>query len=105
MNEYTICQEIIDELKRAQAKHPGRIVLRHQAWGIIEEEFEKYKRVVAANDYAEARKRLVSTAAMCLRTLTDWELIQHIESNLMILKRLEPTAPVKTEQAEPGNGN
>lgn len=98
MSENEAIELVLSELHRAQAKHPGRIVLRHQAWGVIEEEFGKFNRAVAMNDYSEARKRLATTAAMCLRTLHDWPLIQHVESDLTILQRLEPatTEPINS---------
>lgn len=84
-----IITEIQDEYRRAQIKHPGRICTRHQAWGIIEEEFDKFNGAVIMNDYGRARAKLISTAAMCLRTLMDWGLIQKVESDLTILHRLD----------------
>lgn len=97
MNENEAIELILSELHRAQAKHPGRMVLRHQAWGVIHEEAAKFCEAVMENDYDEARKRLATTAAMCLRTLIDWPLIQHVESDLTILHTLEPSTTNEPE--------
>lgn len=80
---------IVFELEQATKKHLGRIVLRHQAWGIIDEEWSKAKQAIVADDYDRAMKKIVSTAAMCLRTLLDWPLIREVEGDLRRLERLE----------------
>ena len=105
MNENKAIELILSELHRAQAKHPGRMILRHQAWGVIEEEHVKFRRAVEKNDYDEAHKRLATTAAMCLRTLIDFDLIRSVESDLTVLETLGRSAkPPAFEQDIPGKG-
>lgn len=102
-DENMAVRAVLRELHRAQEKHPGHIVLRHQAWGIIDEEWSKCQCNIVANNNVGARKKLVSTAAMCIRTLIDWPLIQHVEYDLTILKRLEEGRGQPTSQPwEPG---
>ena len=92
---------VLHELHRAQVKHPGRIILRHQAWGIIDEEMTKLKGSIISNDdYDRVEKYLNSVAAMCIRTKLDMTLIKSVESDLTALLKCAATEAVpETETA------
>jgi hypothetical protein len=66
---------VMDEVRRASAKHPP-MHSHHEAYAVIKEEFEEYWREVqkgggTPRDPEALRVELVHTAAMCIRALTD----------------------------------
>jgi hypothetical protein len=63
------------EFYRANRAHPP-IVRIHEALGVVEEEFDEFRREVFKKNHDKSRLRaeLVQLAAMCLRTVIDLEL-------------------------------
>jgi hypothetical protein len=63
-------------LEHARLKHTTGIRSVHEALGVIEEEFEEFKREVFAQsfDKTKGRKELTHIAAMCQRAAEDLQL-------------------------------
>lgn len=57
---------LTDEVKRAEAKHPGWDGVRH-GHSVIEEEYEEFKEAVFADDLDQAFREAVQLGAMALR--------------------------------------
>jgi DNA-directed RNA polymerase subunit N (RpoN/RPB10) len=64
------------ELEKARRKHPGPQRCKHESLGVVEEEFEEFKKAVFQDEPPEnILKELAHTAAMCQRAAEDLKLI------------------------------
>lgn len=62
-------QAVIDAVaeERCGAEKVGRFNSSHEAWGVIEEEWDELKGAIHANDAAAERHEALQLAAMALR--------------------------------------
>jgi hypothetical protein len=88
-----LTDEVGSEVKRAMGLFPP-IHNMHEGLGVIEEEWEEFRKEVFLFNLAKgrdtrlaARKELVQLAAMCIRTIVDCE-INYIKEN----ENVVPTA-------------
>ncbi len=76
MLEKDTVEAVLNEFRRATAKHPP-MHSHHEAYAVIKEEFEEYWTEVMKGGKTcprvpeQLRQELVETAAMCLRAIHD----------------------------------
>lgn len=69
----TLFPKVIEEIKAARRKHKRRFVSYHEAFGVMQEEFEEWWDTVKACDVDN--RELISVATMALLAIAELELL------------------------------